>query len=306
MTDAPKTYGFIGLGQMGAPMALNLGRDHDVLAYDRRPGIIPAGPRIRQADSLDELLTCSCIILSLPSKAIVEAVLFGPDGIAERLPKGTVVVDTSTIEYNATVDTASRLSTLGLRFLDAPVSGMQKRAEDGTLTMMIGGDAELAEQLKPAFSAMASKILFMGSQGAGQLTKLINQLLFDINMAALAEILPVAAKLGLDPDQVADVVNSGTGRSYASEFFAPNILKGVFDQGYPMKEAYKDLISGAELSGREGLPMPVLAAATATYQRALLNGHGTKDKGAMILSFEELLGVQFRSKDHVQDQGEQA
>lgn len=290
------TFGFIGLGQMGAPMALNLGKENDVLAYDRRADVLPKGQRTRQVEDIDELSVCECIFLSLPSKAVLEAVLFGDDGLAQKLKEGTIIVDTSTVEYNATVDTAQRLKKMGLRFLDAPVSGMQKRAEDGTLTMMIGGDPDLARELEPAFRTMANKVLFMGEQGAGQLTKLINQLLFDINMAALAEILPVSAKLGLDSTQVAEVVNSGTGRSYASEFFLPNILRGVFDQGYPMKEAYKDLISGAELGGRNCLPMPVLGAATSTYQRALLEGHGEKDKGAMILVFEDLLGARFREQ----------
>ena len=124
----------------------------------------------------------------------------------------------------------------------------------------------------------------MGPAGSGQLTKLINQLLFDINAAALGEILPMAVKMGLDPDLVGEVVNSGTGRSYASEFFMPRILRGHFCDGYPMAHAYKDLVSGAELGANHCIPMPVLAAATATYQTALLKGHGEKDKGAWCAS----------------------
>ena len=135
----------------------------------------------------------------------------------------------------------------------------------------------------------------MGDIGSGQLMKLINQLLFDINAAALAEILPLASKLGIDPELAGEVVNSGTGRSYASEFFVPHILNGVFDNGYPMETAYKDLKSGADISARFKIPTPVLAAVTSTYQQALLEGHGEKGKGAMILVFERLLGVSFRA-----------
>ena len=102
--------------------------------------------------------------------------------------------------------------------------------------------------------------------------------------------------MGLDPDLVGEVINSGTGRSYASEFFIPRILRGHFSDGYPMAHAYKDLVSGAELGANQCVPMPVLAAATATYQTALLRGHGEKDKGAMVRVFEELLGVEFRSR----------
>jgi 3-hydroxyisobutyrate dehydrogenase-like beta-hydroxyacid dehydrogenase len=288
------TYGFIGLGQMGKPMALNLARKHDVLAYDTRADIIASTGRIQQIAKIHGLSDCECIFLSLPSAKVLEAVLFGRGGLIGNLAPGTVIVDTSTVEYNATVDVASRVDKAGLRFVDAPVSGMQSRAEDGTLTMMCGGDPDLVETLRAPCSLIASKFLYMGPVGSGQLTKLINQLLFDINMAALAEILPVAAKLGLDPELVGEVVNSGTGRSYAAEFFIPNILKGEFGQGYPMAAAYKDLVSGAELSARQALPMPVLAAATTTYQRALAEGHGAKDKGAMILVFEKLLGTRFR------------
>jgi 3-hydroxyisobutyrate dehydrogenase-like beta-hydroxyacid dehydrogenase len=106
----------------------------------------------------------------------------------------------------------------------------------------------------------------------------------------------MAAKMGLDPDLVGEVVNSGTGRSHASEFFIPRILERRFADGYPMAKAYKDLVSGAELGAELCIPMPVLAAATATYQAALLRGHGEKDKGAMVHVFEELLRVQYRSR----------
>ncbi|MEP0687371.1 MAG: NAD(P)-dependent oxidoreductase, partial [Tateyamaria sp.] len=169
--------------------------------------------------------------------------------------------DTSTIEYGLTLSIGERLEALGLTFLDAPVSGMWKRAQEGTLTMMIGGDGQIVEKLTPALSTMANRILHTGAVGSGQLTKLINQLLFDINVAALAEILPMAVKLGLDPENTAEVVNSGTGRSYASEYFIPQILEGTFDTGYPLQSAYKDLISGAEISARYQIPAPVLAAA---------------------------------------------
>jgi len=174
---------------------------------------------------------------------------------------------------------------------------MEARAIDGTLTVMCGGERAVFDKVKPLLDCIGNKILYMGGAGSGQLTKLINQLLFDINAAAIAEILPMSKKMGLDPDLVGEVVNSGTGRSYASEFFIPRILKGHFGDGYLMKHAYKDLVSGAELGASLCIPMPVLAAATATYQMALLKGHGEKDKGGMVTVFEELLGVSYRSQE---------
>jgi 3-hydroxyisobutyrate dehydrogenase-like beta-hydroxyacid dehydrogenase len=134
----------------------------------------------------------------------------------------------------------------------------------------------------------------MGVVGNGQLAKLINQLLFDINSAAIAEMLPIAAKMGLDCAKVGEIVNSGTGKSYASEFFIPQILDGKFDTGYPLDAAYKDLVSAAELGAKLRIPMPVLAASTASYQMALLKGYGALNKGGIIKVFEDLLGVEFR------------
>lgn len=292
-------YGFIGLGAMGLPMARHLAANYPVLAYDRDSAKKDAvfGTRITWADALAAFSDVDALLLSLPDGKVVDAALFHPDtGVVQYLKPGTLVIDTSTIEYQATLDIAARLSDAGLRFLDAPVSGMPKRAQDGSLTMMVGGAKADFDVIRHDLAAVASKILHMGDVGSGQLTKLVNQLLYDINLAALAEILPMAVKLGLDPDKTAAVVNSGTGRSQASEFFLPHILNGSFDNGYTMAAAYKDLVSGAEISARNGIPTPVLSAATGTYQQALLQGLGGKDKGAMIQVFETLLGVAFRSK----------
>ena len=292
--------GFIGLGQMGKPMALNLlksgaalyvhSADRSTYAAMQQAGATPV-------DHAADLGDADVVFLCLPHGDVVRDVLFGAGGLAARLRPGQVVVDTSTIAYGTTVEVAEALRKLGIDFVDAPVSGMEARAVDGTLTVMCGGERAVFERIEPLLRHMGNQILFMGPAGSGQLTKLINQLLFDINCAGLAEILPMAVKMGLDPAQVATVVNSGTGRSYASEFFVPRMLKDSFSSGYPMKHAYKDLVSAAELGARLCMPMPVLAAATATYQTALLKGHGDRDKGAMVLPFEELLGVKFRSPD---------
>jgi 3-hydroxyisobutyrate dehydrogenase-like beta-hydroxyacid dehydrogenase len=292
-----RNCGFIGLGQMGAPMAAHVlkGQPLTVVAIEKAQQ-----ERFRQlgatvATETAGVAACDLVFLCLPNGKIVEQVIFGAGGLASVLRSGAIIVDTSTIEYQRTLDIAERLKASGISFLDAPVSGMQARAEAGTLTVMCGGPTALFDELQPYFASFANKILHMGDVGAGQLAKLINQLLFDINAAALAEILPLAVKLGLDPDKTGEIINSGTGRSYASEFFVPNILKGDFSKGYPMAAAYKDLISGAEISARQGIPTPVLAAATAVYQSALLAGDGDKDKGGMICHIEKRLGVTFRS-----------
>ena len=213
------------------------------------------------------------------------------------MPTGSTVVDLGTSSYSGTLEIAEQLQAKGLTFVDAPISGMQARAEAGTLTVMCGCELKVFNDLLPVLSIFGETVLHMGETGAGQLTKLINQLLFDINAAALAEILPFGATLGLDPEKMGQVINTGTGRSYASEFFIPRILKNSFSDGYALQAAYKDLVHASEISMRKSYPLPVLAAATSTYQQALRKGLGDLDKGAMIKVFEDLLNVQVRANN---------
>jgi 3-hydroxyisobutyrate dehydrogenase-like beta-hydroxyacid dehydrogenase len=290
--------GFIGLGQMGKPIALNLlNSGASLVVMDRSPHAFAEfeARGARTATGLDDDLTAADILfLCLPNAQTVQATLVGEAGLLAKLKPGQIVVDLSTIGHSATVEIERHATLRGVGFLDAPVSGMEAGAIAGTLAVMCGGRFDVFEQVRPWLEHIGSKIVFMGPSGSGQLAKLVNQLLLDINAAALAEVLPMAVKLGLDPAAIGEVVNAGTGRSYASEFFIPRILKGHFADGYSMGAAYKDLIGGAEISANLCIPMPVLAAATATYQNALRQGHGEKDKGAMILPFEDILKVQFR------------
>jgi len=291
--------GFAGLGQMGKPIALNLLKSGAELVVNDRSDASFGVFRERGATGSTDIAALAgadIIFLCLPNGKVVQDIVLGEGGLLARLRTGQTVVDLSTITHSMTTVVASALEAHGIAFLDAPISGMEARAVEGTLTVMCGGTREVFDRVKPFLDHIGNKILYMGPAGSGQLTKLINQLLFDINAAALGEILPMAVKLGLDPDLVGEVVNSGTGRSYASEFFVPRILRRHFSDGYPMAHAYKDLISGAELGANHCVPMPVLAAATATYQTALLKGHGGKDKGAMVQVFEELLGVEVRTR----------
>ena len=291
--------GFIGLGQMGRWMALNVMKaGFDLTVFDVSPRAVQflAGLGAKSAATPAEMAAqVEWVFLSLPNTEIVDHVVFGQAGLVHGAKPGLVIVDCGTTNYLATLDFARRLGERGILFADMPVSGMEARAKDGTLTVMCGGDTAILETVRPALDAMGNKIIHMGEIGSGQLTKLVNQLLFNINVAALAEVLPMAAKLGLDPDKVAQVVTTGTGRSFAAEFFIPAILENRFDQGYALKHAYKDMISAAEICAHRQIPLPVVHAATTTYQMALLDGLGDQDKGAMIKVFERILGVEFRT-----------
>jgi 3-hydroxyisobutyrate dehydrogenase-like beta-hydroxyacid dehydrogenase len=289
--------GFVGLGRMGKPMAMNLLKSGAELIVNHPSAeSFPEfeKKKARGTSDLMELARVDTIFLSLQNDQAVRDVLFGEKGMNDHLRPGQIVVDPGTTSHATTMDIAKSLEERAIAFLDAPVSGMEARAVNGTLTVMCGGKQEIFNVIKPYLECIGNNILYMGGIGSGQLTKLINQLLFDINVAALAEILPLAVKMGLDPEKVAEVVNNSTGKSYASEFFIPRILEGNFSAGYPMKHPYKDLVNAAEISARLCIPMPVLQAAMTTYQMALLEGHGDSDKGAMICVFEELLGVKYR------------
>src|SRR5689334_10407733 len=235
---------FVGLGQMGRPMAINMLKSGARLTVTSASGKKHAeldSKGARATTDPAEIAKAAIVFLALPGTDEVRETLFGKRGIAPLMKKGQIIVDTSTIDYSATLEMAATLEEKGIGFLDAPVSGMEARAIEGTLTTMCGGKAETLEK-------------------------------------------------------VGKIVNSGTGKSYASDFFIPRILKNHFTDGYPLKGAYKDLVSGAVVGAQLGVPMPVLAAATATYQMAMLRGHGQLDKGAMIKVYEELLGVEFRKK----------
>ena len=289
--------GFMGLGQMGKHMALNLLKcGEQVVVNDIRTDAFAEFEKrgVKTTTGLQDIAACDIIFLSLPDTKVVKEVLLGENGLLGSLKKGQVVADLSTIHYTASIEIAKALEEKGVEFMDAPVSGMEARAIDGTVTVMCGGKKEIFDMLTPYFKCMGSNILHMGTHGCGQLTKAINNILFDINIAAFAEMLPMAVKLGLDAEQIGSVINSSSGRSYASEFFIPRILKRNFGDGYPLEHAYKDLVSGAELSAQLCIPLPLMHAATTTYQMAMLKGLGHKDKGAMICVFEDLLGTSCR------------
>ena len=295
-----KKIGFIGLGQMGKWMALNLLKaGFEVWVQDIDPQAVAFVEEqgARSAKTPSEIAAqTEWIFLSLPNTEIVETVIFGENGIIHGGKSGLIVVDLSTIGYLATLEINKKLNAKGILFADAPVSGMEARAQEANLTIMFGGDEPILEKLRPALDVIGNKIVHMGKVGSGQLTKLINQLLFNISCAGVAEVLPMAAKLGLDPEKVTQVVTTGTGRSFAAEFFVPLALENRFDQGYPIKHAYKDLISAAEISAHQKIPLPVVQATTATFQMALAEGFGDESKGSLIKVFERMLGVEFRKK----------
>jgi 3-hydroxyisobutyrate dehydrogenase-like beta-hydroxyacid dehydrogenase len=292
--------GFIGLGAMGKWMAFNLiqagfplkffARKKEVIAEAvHQGGRFIASPR-------DLASQVEWVVLCLPDTETVEKMLFGPEGIAGAMKAGQILVDCSTVHPLAARKTHQVLKERGIHFLDAPISGMEARAKAGTLTIMVGGEESAFQDVRPALEAMGNTILYLGKSGNGQIMKMVNNVLFDIHCAALAEILPLAVKVGLDPEQTVAVVRKGTGQSFALDNFGPLILDGNFGPGYPLEDAYKDMVHAVEISSAHRIPLPVTAATMATYQMALDQGLGKENKGAMIKVWERVLGVEVRKR----------
>ncbi len=291
--------GFIGLGTMGKWMALNmLKAGFAVRVYDINPapiGFLVGEGAVAANSAADAAAAVDWLFMSLPDTELVEKVIFGENGIVQGARPGLILIDLSTISYMPTLEINRRLQEKGIIFADAPVSGMEARAKEAKITVMFGGDEKLFQAVRPALDAIGNQIVYMGAVGSGQLTKLINQLLFNISCAGLAEVLPMAVKLGLDPEKVAQVVTTGTGRSFAADFFIPLTLKNRFDEGYPVKAAYKDMISAAEISAHKGIPLPVVNATAVTFQMAMAEGYGDLSKGGLIRVFEKMLNTEFRT-----------
>ncbi len=295
-----KRIAFIGLGQMGRWMAVNLIRSgFDLTVHDLRPEAVAplaAEGAITAATPAAAAARADWVFLSLPDETAIGAAAFGDDGLLAGARPGQAVVDLGTTPYLWTRRFAEQLAARGLRFADAPVTGLEERAREGTLTLMFGGETALLEELRPALAAIASRVVPMGGAGSGQLAKMVNNILYNANIAALAEVLPMAAALGLDPERVAEVVTTGSGRSFAAEYFLPKVLARRFNDSYPLGKAWKDMAGALEISDQRGFPLPLVRAAAETYRKAMESGLADEDKGAMIKVFERLLDVTFCKK----------
>lgn len=298
MTRGP--VGFIGLGRMGAGMAANLVRaGYPVVVHDASAAAVArlaeAGATAA-ASPADVAAGVQRLYLCLPFAPEVRQVLFAAGGVAAGARRGLQVVDCTTLIHSDALDIAARAAEAGLGYNDCPISGMPMRAEAGTLTVMFGGEAGEFEAARAELQIMGETVLHCGALGSGQLMKAVNNVIYDVNIAALCEVLPLAVKAGLDVETVAAVVTSGSSRSFASDYFVPRILDGRFEEDFPMQAAWKDIVNVQEIAVRHGAMTPVVSAMTAVYQTAMAQGHGGEPKSAMIKVYEKILGVAVRRK----------
>ena len=224
----------------------------------------------------------------VPDTPDVEMVLFGPDGVAEGLKPDTIVVDMSSISPIATKAFAKRLSSMGVKMLDAPVSGGQVGAENATLSIMVGGAPEVFEKVKPYFELMGKNIVHIGGNGDGQTCKVANQIVVALTIEAVAEALLFASKAGADPAKVRAALLGGFAQSRILELHGERMIKRTFNPGFRIRLHQKDLNLALQAARSMGLSLPNTATAQELFNAVAAQGDSELDHSAMVLALEKL------------------
>ncbi|MBL8287322.1 MAG: 2-hydroxy-3-oxopropionate reductase [Rubrivivax sp.] len=282
--------GFIGLGIMGAPMAGHLragGHDLFVTTRSKVPqALLDAGAKAC-ASAAEVARAADIVFLMLPDTPDVEKVLFGKDGVAEALGKGKTVVDMSSISPLATKGFGERIAALGSDYLDAPVSGGEVGAKAASLTIMVGAkSAESFERVKPLFALMGKNITHVGGVGDGQVTKVANQIIVALNIAAVGEALVFASKAGADPAKVRQALMGGFAASRILEVHGERMIKRTFNPGFRITLHQKDLNLALQGAKALGVALPQTAGAAQLMQVAQAQGWDQLDHSALVKALE--------------------
>lgn len=289
-----KTVGFVGLGQMGAPMAENLlKKGHAVVVYDidrRKVAHLMERGALEATGPDDVARQASVLISMVDTTAQAEEVIAGPEGFMKSALPGDVIISMGTIDLMALRRLHPKLKERGVDLLDVPVTGMEKGAREGTLNAYVGGDAAALDKVRPVLEAMAAKITHFGAIGQGLAMKLINNMLFQVNRVLIMEGLALGAKAGLDPQQMFETITGATGNSVAFQYSAPRILKRDFE-GIRMDITFKDVELQIQLAKSLGMPMFMANAALQVYQMGRAQGLGDKDAVSVVQLYEQWTGV---------------
>ena len=294
--------GFIGLGIMGRPMARNLAKaGFGLVVHSRSRGpvdeLVAEVPAAEAAASPAEVAARAKIVITmLPDSPDVRAVVFGADGLAEAMGEGHLLVDMSTIAPATAVEVGGALAARGARALDAPVSGGDKGAIAGTLSIMIGGAAEDVERARPLFAAMGKTIVHVGGPGAGQTVKACNQIVVALNYAAVSEALVLGAKAGIEPAKIVEVLSGGLAASRVLELRGPTMLKHDFAPGFRVNLHRKDLGIALATAKEQGVPLAATALVSQLYDAVAAAGHGDLDHSALLTVVEGLAGYELGSE----------
>src|SRR5438132_9416697 len=297
--------GFIGIGVMGRPMTLNLLKaGHEVTIFARHPEkpevqeVLNAGAKL--APSARAVAMASEIVITMvPNSAQVEEVVAGPQGILEGARKGLTIINMSTIAPSTSRKLAQLASEKGVYFLDAPVSGGSVGAEKGTLTIMVGGEREIFEQVRPALEAMGKKenIFYVGPSGSGEVVKIVNNILCGAIAASIAESFVLGVKAGAVVDTMSKVIGVSSGASWQlSNQFPLRAFNGSFQPGFMTDLLHKDLGLALDLAAENTVPAAMIALTRQMYEMARAEGYGRDDYTSLLKVLEQMAGVEVRSK----------
>jgi 2-hydroxy-3-oxopropionate reductase len=291
--------GFIGLGIMGAPMAGHLvAAGHEVFINTRSkvPDELANSPAIVCVSAAQVASNADIIMMMVPDTPDVEKVLFSENGIASGLSKGKIVVDMSSISPIETKVFAQKINALGCEYLDAPVSGGQLGAKGATLTIMVGGNEETFAKVKPIFELMGKNITLVGGNGAGQITKVANQIIVALNIEAVAEALVFASKAGADPAKVRDALMGGFASSKILEVHGERMIKRSFDPGFRIELHQKDLNLALSSAKALGVSLPNTATAQELLNSCSAYGGKAWDHSAMVKALEKMANFEIGQK----------
>ena len=291
--------GFVGLGIMGTPMAGHLiAAGHTVFISTRSkvPDELAKSAAIICASPTEVAKQADIIITMVPDTPDVDKVLFGEHGIASGLTKGKIVVDMSSISPIETKVFAQKINALGCEYLDAPVSGGQLGAKGATLTIMVGGSEATFAKVKPVFELMGKNITLVGGNGAGQVTKVANQIIVALNIEAVAEALVFASKAGADPAKVREALMGGFASSKILEVHGERMIKRTFDPGFRIELHQKDLNLALSSAKALGVSLPNTASAQELFNSCSAYGGKAWDHSAMVKALEKMANFEIGQK----------
>jgi 2-hydroxy-3-oxopropionate reductase len=291
-----KKIGFIGLGIMGKPMAINLIKaGYELTVYDINQSAVEevAALGASKAASSKEVAEKSDVIITmLPNSPHVKAAVLGENGVLEGARPNSILIDMSSIAPLVSQEIAAKVREKGMEMLDAPVSGGEPKAIDGTLAIMVGGPEEVFKQVEEILSVMASSVTLVGEIGSGNVTKLANQVIVALNIAAMSEAMVLAQKSGVDPYQVYQAIRKGLAGSTVLDAKMPLVVERNFKPGFRIELHIKDLLNALETGHDVGAPMPLSSQVMEMMQVLKADGKAGDDHGGLIQYYEKLANVE--------------
>ena len=289
----PDKVAFIGLGVMGAPMAQHLASKYETTVFDVDQSKIGSVPGVKKAGSSSEAARSADIaFLSLPSSEIVKEVVLGKDGLKSAMKRGSVIIDHSTTSPTVSQELALSLDESGIAFLDAPVSGGEKAAIEGTLSIMVGGKEEVFNRCLDALKTVGTTVVRMGDTGMGGVAKLVNNLIVGVTFVAVAEGFALGTKSGLDPNVLYEAIRNGWAGSKVLDVSADAMLARNFKPGGTVDIHWKDLWYAMTLAREKDVPVPATALAHEVFKTARASGRGRLSQPAIVQLWEKLLDIQ--------------